>query len=291
MTGNNAPGQTVLERLHKKSISAKDIANQFWCEKQMELNYLHGTKYTPAMDKGQAIHAAMQVEVYKPLTVEPASFSDRMYKTAYENIMTLNTLVEKRMARELKVYGSINGYSLVGQIDELRMEDGSVVVVENKTTESGRLTPKYTKPHQVQAMLYRKMLGEIRSGEYGYRNLDIYYKFAGMQLSEGFRKGLADIGVKPELMGVDTIFMRMFDAIKSMPQLSDSIIINYVSRRTNDHVSDIRLQYDKQGLAGDITYAMGYWTGQRQAVPVPEEDKWKCKLCRFFGKECKVWWT
>ena len=117
----DAPRQNALQRLNKKSISAKDIANQFWCEKQMELYYTNGEKQTYAMQQGSAIHAKMQDEVYVPLTVEPASWADRLYKTAYENIQTLNTLRKESLSREFKVYGSLNGYNVAGQIDELRM--------------------------------------------------------------------------------------------------------------------------------------------------------------------------
>jgi len=36
---------------------------------------------------------------------------------------------------------------------------------------------------------------------------------------------------------------------------------------------------------------MKYWNGEVKARPVSEEEKWKCRFCRFYGKECKVWYN
>ncbi len=290
MTTQNTRKETVLERLHKKSISAKDIANQFWCEKQMELNYVSQATPTAAMNRGSAIHAQLQVQVYKPLSVEPVSWPDRMYKQAYENILSLNTLAQERMAREIKIYGSINGYTVAGQIDEIRMADGKAVIVETKTTTSSKFTPEYTRPHVVQIMLYRKMLQELVDGSYGYRNLDALYRMQSMRLSEGFAAGLREIGVKEELMTVGAVYTRMFAAMASLPQLSDALVLHYVNRKSGEDAGDITVDYDREKLGKDITYALGYWNGEREASPVAESDRWKCNICRFYGKQCTVWY-
>lgn len=290
MSTNNSPKQSVLEKLHKKSISAKDIANQFWCEKQVELNYLHGFKFTKDMNAGMAIHQQLQVEVYKALAVEPVTYPDKMYKTAYENILSINTLAEKKVAREIKIFGSLSGYNVVGQIDELRMDGNKVVVVENKTVGRSEMpNPEFTKPHVVQARLYRKMLQELRDQSYKYQNFDIYSKVSDMKLSDKFMEGLRSIGVKEELISAKTIYTRMFESMSRLPELSDSIIIHYVSRNTGSEVGDVTISYDAEALKKDIMYAMGYWRGEREAAPVLETEKWKCNMCRFFGKECTVW--
>lgn len=288
----DAPKQTALQRLNKKSISAKDIANQFWCEKQMELYYTNGSKQTYAMQQGAAIHEKMQGEVYVPLTVEPESWADRLYKTAYENILTLSTLRKDSLGRELKVYGSLNGYTVVGQIDELRMANGKVTIVENKTTDAGRkLGAEYTRPHIVQVMLYRKLLDDIRARRYGCQNFSVYYKLDGLKLSEGFVTGLRSIGLKDGLLGLREIYTKMFDDMASLPDLSDLLIVHYLDRSTRQSITEMAVSYDASAINKDILYAMKYWTGERDAAPVPENEKWKCRMCRFFGKECKVWWS
>ncbi len=292
MSNTTTPQKNVLEKLHKKSISAKDIATQFWCEKQMELSYLHGFKTNKAMDKGSAIHQQMQVLVYKELTVEAATWPDKMYKTAYENILTMNTLVEKGIARELKIYGAINGFLVVGQIDELRMKDGKVVIVENKTTGSsaGKMSAEYTKPHFVQVLLYRRMLDDLRRQLYTFQNLDFSYKLSQTVLSPAFVSGLRSIGVKDELLSVKSIYTRMFENMAKLPELSNSLLLHYVNSSTKETVADITVDYDKDEINKDLIYAMKYWNGEREASPVPEAEKWKCRVCRFFGDKCMVWY-
>ncbi len=293
MSNTNSPKQSVLEKLHKKSISAKDIATQFWCEKQMELSYIHGFKSNKAMDKGSAIHQQMQVAVYKELTVEARTWPDKMYKTAYENILTISTLLDKGIARELKIYGAVNGYLVVGQIDELRMKDGKVIIVENKTTgdRSGRMSPQYTKPHFVQILLYRKLLEELRQRRYTFQNLDASYRLAQSTLSQDFVAGLKSLGIKDELLSLKAIYTKMFDAMSGLPGLSNSLLLHYVNSNTKETVADITVDYDMDTINRDLIYALKYWNGEREARPVPEEEKWKCKACRFFGNECIVWWT
>jgi exonuclease V len=286
------PRQNALQRLNRKSISAKDIANQFWCEKQMELYYTHPTRMTYAMEQGTAIHEKMQGEVYVPLTVEPATWPDRLYKTAYENILTLNTLHKDMMGRELKVYGSLNGYSVVGQIDELRMVNGKVTIVENKTTNPGRkLEAEYTKPHIVQVMLYRRMMDEIRDRAYGYQNFQVLYKTDTMKMSDKFIEGLKSIGLKDELLSLKEIYTRMFNEVSALPGFNDELVVHYLDRNTNKSITEMTVRYDRAAIDKDIIYALKYWNGERDAAPVPESEKWKCNICRFFGKECKVWWS
>ena len=256
----------------------------------MELNYATQAAPTAAMNKGSAIHAQLQEQVYRPLSVEPATWPDRMYKQAYENILSLNTLAEKMMAREIKIYGSINGYTVAGQIDELRMAGGKAVIVENKTTTSSSFNPEYTKPHVVQIMLYRKMLQELREGSYGYGNLDALYKLNTLKLSAGFAQGLREIGVKSELMTVVAIYSRMFTAMSSLPELSDSLILHYVNRNTGQQAGELGVQYNADELGSQLSYAMGYWNGERQASPVAQSEKWKCRICRFYGKQCTAWY-
>ena len=245
------------------------------------------------MDRGSAIHQQMQVAVYKELIVAPLTWPDKMYKTAYENILTINTLLDKGIARELKIYGAINGFLVVGQIDELRMKDGKAIIVENKTTgdRSGKMSPQYTKPHFVQVLLYRKLLEELRQRLYTFQNLDASYKLSASTLSPEFISGLKSIGVKDELFSLKAIYSKMFDAVATLPELSNSLILHYVNSNTKETVADITVDYDKEALNKDLIYALKYWNGEREATPVPEEEKWKCRVCRFFGKECTVWWT
>jgi hypothetical protein len=281
-----------MERLHKNGITATDIATQFWCERQMELNCLHKPAPTKAMEKGSRMHEAWQLKVRVPIALEPRSYPDFLYKTAYENYMTLSALREKGVGREIMVYGSLNGYRISGKIDELRMKDGKVSVVEDKTVRQGMTVDEpHTRPHIVQIMLYRKLLEDIRSRSYSYENFANVFRLKGTKLSDGFMKDLASLKLKDEYLGLEGIWMKMFNEIYAMPELSNELEIRYVDRYRNINVSEVKVMYDPDSLNKNLSYAMQYWRGERESAPVIESENWKCKPCKFFGKECKVWWT
>lgn len=286
-----AGGSGVLSRLGKSSILVTDIANQFWCERQMEYNYLYGKKYTKYMAQGKQLHEALQDEVYVPLTIEPVSYEDYLYKTAYENYRSLRSLKETGMCRELRIYGSLNGYRLSGQIDEMKNVGGKVKVIERKTTDANRqLTEVYTRPHIMQVMLYRKMLGDIKAKNYTHENFAKIYGLTKSGLSDTFKRELHAMGVREELIDTTAIFKTMFEEINTMPDLSNRLEVVYVDRFSGKQISSMEIEYNEQEVMGNISYAMKFWNGERESAPVAETENWKCNFCKFFGKECKMWW-
>lgn len=282
--------QSALQRLGKNSISAKDIANQAWCEKQMEL-YIKNPFPTQAMEKGSAFHETKKVEVFVPLSVEPRTWADRIYKNAYENYTSLGSLRAKGFCRELRVYGSLNGFKLAGQLDELRMLDGKVMVVEDKTISgNGGSTSLRSRPDTIQVSLYKKLLDDIAARRYTFDNFANAYELERMALSPEFIKGLEGIGVRRELIGIREMCRAMFDGFMGLPQIGDVLEIRYFERGTGKKISEMQVNYNAGDLEAWIQNAMIYWRGEREAQPVPESEKWKCKMCKFFGKECTVWW-
>ncbi len=285
-------GSGVLKKLGKSSILVTDIANQFWCERQMECNYLYGKKYTKYMAQGKQLHEALQDEVYVPLTIEPVNFEDFMYKTAYENYRSLLSLKEKGICRELRVYGSLNGYRLSGQIDEMKIVGGKVRVIERKSTDANRkLTEVYTRPHVMQVRLYRKMLGDIKARNYSHENFVKTYGLKKDGLSETFKRELQAMGIKDELSNPHSMSELMFKELYSMPELSDTLEVAYVDRFSGKQISSMEIDYNEEKMGSDIAYVLKFWNGERESAPVVEAEKWKCNFCKFFGKECKVWWT
>lgn len=286
-----AGGSGVLSRLGKSSILVTDIANQFWCERQMEYNYLYGKKYTKYMAQGKQLHEALQDEVYIPLTIEPVTYEDYLYKTAYENYRSLRSLKEKGICRELRIYGSLNGYRLSGQIDEMKTVGGKVRVIERKTTDANRqLTEVYTRPHIVQVMLYRRMLGDIKAKNYTHENFAKIYGLTRTGLSDTFRRELRAMGIREELVDTYAMFKTMFEEINTIPDLSDRLEVVYVDRFSGKQISSIEIDYNEQEAMSNISYAMKFWNGERESAPVAEAENWKCNFCKFYGKECKVWW-
>ncbi|MDE1825042.1 MAG: hypothetical protein KGH61_02660 [Candidatus Micrarchaeota archaeon] len=290
----------VLDRLKKNSISSTDIAGQFWCELQMELGYIHGREFTEAMKSGKKVHKELQDEVATTISIEPQGYADFLYKEAYENYLSLKSLNEKGIGREIKVYGSINGFKISGKIDELRKVGGKVVIVETKTkslnaklgsTKNAREISETTmRTHKVQIMLYRRLLDDIKNGNYTYQNFYNAYGIAKMKLSDKFLSQLDLLGIDKGIRGFNTIYGMVYEQIAKLPQISDTLELSYVDRQTGEKFATVSVEYNKDDFDKILFDAMGYWTGERPARPVVTEESWKCNFCRFYGKECKVWW-
>ncbi len=278
-----------LQKLHKKSISASEIASQYWCEKQMELNALYGGKRTYAMQKGSSVHKEMQMEVYEEIAAEPQSFADRLYKEAYDNCLNLTRLKREGNCREFKIYGSLSGYTVVGKIDGLKIVDGKIMVIEDKTIRDPEVEEVKMRPHRIQVILYRKLLGDILKRLYTYQNFANVYKIESMQLTESFKDALATQGVSEEMISMRYVWNNVFNLLCGFDGVSDSMEINYIDRSTRRNVMTIGVQYSDDSASKEIAHIMKYWSGEREALPVVEAEKWKCKMCQFFGNHCTVW--
>ena len=285
-------GKGVLEKLGKNSISATDIASQFWCEEQMELNYLYGKRYTKEMARGAKIHEELQAETYVPLTVEPINYTDFLYKELYENYLALKGLKQRGVGREIIIFGSINGFKLSGKIDELKLENGKIVVIEVKTRETRYvINEAVVKPHRVQAMLYKYMLDEIVSKSYTHENFENAYLKGLKPLSNRFLDQLKALSIEGNLLSIESVSKKVFEEIYTLPPIGDELELHYIDRFTGEKVQTMKFKYNNEELKKLLIGAMRYWNGEVKARPVSEEEKWKCRFCRFYGKECKVWYN
>lgn len=283
--------QNMLQELKKTSIKVSDISSQYWCEKQMELRYRFGEKITKEIKKGKAIHEALEDEVNVPVMLEPRNYADFMYKSLYTSWLSLSSLVEKRRGREIQIYGSINGYKLVGRIDQLQMEEGKVVLLDDKTTASPKKpSDSQLNSNRVQLMIYRKMLEDICSGAYAEANFTMSYGIDRLTMSNEFLMQLRATGVPDELHDFRSITGAFFLKYRSIGSLSNTVRIRYIDQSTRDEIGSYSFEYSDTAAQEIITYVLKYWNKERDASPVPESEKWKCNRCAFFGNECKVWW-
>ncbi|MGC8479137.1 MAG: hypothetical protein ACP5M9_00500 [Candidatus Micrarchaeia archaeon] len=285
---------SALTRLKKTSISVKDIASQLWCEKQMELFITTGGYTTPAMEKGSAMHNNLQAQVFKALPIEPISYGDRLFKWAFETYTSISNIYKEGYARELKIYGSINGFKVSGQIDELRIQDNKLIIVEDKTIKNdnkGSVISLRFDADKLQANIYGLLLGDIKNKNYTFDNFANSFGIDKLNMSKEFLSGLDSLGLKKENQDLSRIYKLMFDSYVSLPALSDLIKIRYMDRETKSIISELDIKYSKDEVSKDLVSLMGYWSGDREAMPVPEDKKWRCKYCKFFGNKCTTWWV
>jgi exonuclease V len=288
--GRRADILDALQRLGKKSIRATDIAAQYWCEKQMELNYLKGPEITKEILKGKEIHEELENETNIPIVLQTKSYADFMYKSLYTTYKALETLKKNKKSRELLLYGNLGKFRVVGKMDELLVSNGNVVIVEDKTRASDKMpSAAQTKSHRAQVILYKKLLRDMISGIYNEDLFSREYGINRLSVTKEFERQLDALGVEKGIQTLPEITLKFFREYRSIGRLSDTMVIRYINQYTGKRIDNYKFKASDEELDGTISFALKYWNGEREALPVPYEEKWKCEYCMFFGKECKVW--
>lgn len=258
----------------------------------MEYNYRYGQKITSQIKEGKNIHEELENEVNVPIILQPKSYADALYKRVYTSYMALKALKENKKTREVQLYGSIGGYTIVGKMDQLEIKDGKVVISEDKTRANGNVPSDAQQlVHKIQLMVYRKLLGDVTEGHYGYNNFEVAYHIKQLKLTDEFKRQLDAIKVDGNLQDISQVSREFFNSLRSIGTVSDTLCIRYINQFTGNSIKSQTLEYDEEEMDGVIKYVLKYWNGERESMPVPEEEKWKCRFCMFFGKECKVWWN
>ena len=125
-------------RSGRNAISISSIAQQYYCEKAVELNHEHPLPPTQKMKQGEAGHESVTT------LAEPAS-KEECFKEA---------LVEREKPvciYELGIAWEYKGIPIIGLVDEAWFREGNVeLVVERKFSNS----LKIYSPYHVQAQLY-----------------------------------------------------------------------------------------------------------------------------------------
>lgn len=282
----------VLKALGRSSIRVTDIAAQYWCERQMEYNYVYGRKVvTQAIRNGTAVHARLEDETNVPVQLSPKSYADVLYKILYTGMVELGALKRNGVAREIQAYGSISGFRVVGKIDQLELSNGQVTVLEDKTKSNGNEpSDAQLLTNRIQVMVYRKMLEDAAQGAYSPDAYARDYGISRMRITDGFSVQLDALGVPKSEQTLQSAAQSYFSSLRSMGSLSDSLRVRYINQATGSEIRTYEFKYDAAEMRDITDFVMAYWRGARDAMPVQEQDKWKCRFCQFYGKECKAWW-
>lgn len=257
----------------------------------MELNYIHGARITAEIKKGKAVHEQMEQETNVPIVLMPKSYPDFLYKDLYIGNAALDNLFTNKKTREIKLYGSLNGFRFSGKIDQLDIKGDEVVITEDKTKASDNLPSEpQLLTHKVQVMLYRKMLDDLSKSLYTSTNFKRAYRTTLMKLTPEFIRQLDALNVEKDLQSIDIIADKFFGAFTKINKISNNLHIRYTNQYTGKEIKLYKFDYNEKEMQDIITFVLKYWNGERESLPVPEDEKWKCNYCVFFGKECRVWW-
>lgn len=257
----------------------------------MELGYIYGRKITAEIRKGKAIHEALENETNIPIILMPKGYADALYKILYTSVSAIKTLIEKGKSREIQIYGSVDGFPLVGKIDMLELKNNIVTLWEDKTKRNDDLpnTPQlYT--HKIQIMFYKKMLDSLISGAYNRELFNKHYGIDRLILTDEFKRQLSALNINANEQNLNFIVTTYFDLFSKLGKISETLRIRYINQFTGNEIKIYKFIYDKNEVENALKFILGYWKGERDALTVPESEKWKCSYCGFYGKECMVWW-
>ncbi|KAI0404537.1 hypothetical protein F4802DRAFT_597967 [Xylaria palmicola] len=223
--------RTPLQRFRsypKRPLTVTDLAAGAWCELQhwYTLTRLPGGRktVTPAMRGGSRVHQTLEDEVHSTVRVDVASREETFALRLWNIIQGLRTLRDKGITRELEVWGTVEGETLNGVIDQLSHESPNasfeeelnvaisrastqqpsitdyagpshkkVYLTDIKTRGSDRLpTGTALRPARVQLFLYHRLLSDMADDKVDYSAvLERYGLDGNVRFSDAF---MAQIG-------------------------------------------------------------------------------------------------
>ncbi len=280
--------ESLLEKYGLTHLNVTHVSQQFWCERQVELSLECPREDSPATLAGQEIHKEYLLELMRETEVETLTADDAAYVLLLNIRNGLEQLMSEGITRELYVFGRAAGFPIAGIIDELSLNDGHVVLLDHKTRLRPTLPPPPSvKPTEVQVMLYRKLLEDLRKGDYAYGD---FIEDTGLNedgtISDGLRGQLESEGITVLDGSVARLAREVFDGFTKLPPLSDFLIVRYIHQETGDHIGDKAILYDPKFLSHKLAHAGQFWEGQRKAARAGFREKWKCNYCEYKESLC-----
>ncbi|KAK3319018.1 exonuclease V [Apodospora peruviana] len=124
-----------------KPFSVSDLTAGSWCELQYyyTLTRLPGGRKTrtAAMKRGSEVHEKLEREVYTPVAIDVRKREDAFGLKVWNIIQGLRTLRDNGLARELEVWGLIDGNVVNGIIDGLSYENPDPELEEDVVSSRG----------------------------------------------------------------------------------------------------------------------------------------------------------
>ncbi len=72
-----------------------------------------------------------------------------------------------------------------------------------------------------------------------------------------------------------------FREITKLPKLSSRIELRYIYQETGEEVYREGYVFDPEFFNQKMKWALDYWLGRREPIPVGERNRWKCNFCGY----------
>ncbi|KAF8395226.1 hypothetical protein HHK36_019168 [Tetracentron sinense] len=279
--------KSLLQRFRKKrGLSVTDITSSEWCEKQMEFILECGRPIsTKAMKAGSARHAKLEEEVIKRVKVRVKSVEDVWAVKLMNFIVGANQLLFEGLTRELPLIGFVEGVWMVGVIDEIRMPVTESVrnptLVDTKTRSQARLPSEPQRRNgRLQLMCYKYLWDNVVAVNFP---LNQFFDFFSLNsqyiLSEEIKESTASSGLPTKTLGDLVEYFRNTCCL--LPPAHDQLLLRYEFQEDHSLLGEDEFTYDSVWLKKQLQCGLEFWSGEREANYVPEEERWKCQFCKF----------
>ena len=286
----NVDGLSRLEEFGFEGIGVTTLCSQLWCEMQTELTLRYGKKRTPVMISGGERHRELHEETAELIPVKTRTKADNTALLFQNMISCTRQLQHRGLTREFPVIGEIPPLKIRGQIDELVLRDDAVYIRDYKTRRSPTL-PSYWQQRctETQLMFYHKLLSDIVIGEFTIHNaLNMLDLDRDDSVSDEFHSAMNENGLELHSPNVSEIGEHAFNLLRALPSISDRFTVTYEHQETKKKIGVHEFALNKKGFSRDLEFILGYWTGERDAIPVGEKNRWKCRFCEHASR-CPVW--
>ena len=222
-------------------VPISTIAEQFYCEAKVDLEYRYGRVPTPAKEEGTELHDEI-------MEMEPTSPED-LVKSITNRSSCLCTF---------PVYARIDDIAVMGMPDAVLFRKSKPSnLIELKTT--GGNVDRLWRDQVVQVKAYALAL-ELMGFECGSLKLSL------IRVS---RQGITD-EIKEQLLNEAAVAFLKGEIDETERRLNDK-----AGGQVKIHI----LNYDRQDALRDVTWARDYWLMRREAIPTTNQSK--CRACEF----------
>lgn len=279
--------ETLLHRFRRKrGLSVTDVTATEWCEKQMEFVLLLGKqKRTQAMKSGSFRHAKLEEEVVKRVRVQVKSVEDIWAVKLMNFIVGVHQLLFEGLTRELPLISFVEGTWMVGIIDEIQMPSTEASqnpkLLDTKTRVQSTLPAEPQRRNgRLQLMCYKYMWDNLVADNFPSNQFfDFFTLNPHYILSEEIQQNTAKSGIPAKTL--DDLVRYYRNTCCMLPPADDQLILRYEHQKDNSLLGEDEFTYDSGWLKTQIQSCLEFWLGEREANYTPEEERWKCRFCRF----------
>ncbi|XP_076930149.1 exonuclease V, chloroplastic-like [Bidens hawaiensis] len=283
LTKTNQSSSSLLRRFKNRTgLFVTDITSTDWCEKQKEFFLICGNpKPTKAMKAGTARHALLEQELITKVEVVLTSPEEHWALKMISFIHGTNQLILDGLTRELPLIGFAEDVCMVGIIDEVRMKAGTITLVETKTRSQNNLP---SEPQQrngrLQLMCYKYLWDNLLAHPFPTQHfLQLFNLNPDYMLSQEIREFAIQSGAP--LQTLNDVLGKYQYVCSMLPETQDQLLLRYEYQEDQSLIGENQYLYDSDWVTDKIRSSLEFWNGEREANYAPENERWKCKHCKY----------